>query len=87
LAEDSCFQAFPIYSYFFLLYKSYFYFLFLAWIKLNGKKIGDPGAVKKVEEIPLLDLMLPDLNGIEVCEKLKADSVTHSVSIIMETTK
>ena len=27
--------------------------------------------------------MLPGLDGIEVCRKLKADSVTHSVSIIM----
>ena len=31
--------------------------------------------------------MLPGLDGIEVCRKLKADSVTHSVSIIMVTAK
>jgi DNA-binding response OmpR family regulator len=42
---------------------------------------------KEVPDLVLLDLMLPGLDGIEVCRKLKADSITHSVSIIMLTAK
>ena len=42
---------------------------------------------KEVPDLVLLDLMLPGLDGIEVCRKLKADSVTHSVSIVMVTAK
>ena len=35
----------------------------------------------------LLDLMLPDMDGTEVCKRLKADPVTASIPIIMITAK
>ena len=35
----------------------------------------------------LLDLMLPDIDGLEVCRRLKASSVTSSIPIIMLTAK
>lgn len=42
---------------------------------------------KKAPDLVLLDLMLPGLDGIEVCRKLKANPVTRSIPIIMVTAK
>ena len=42
---------------------------------------------RKVPDLVLLDLMLPGLDGIEICRKLKADPATHFISIIMVTAK
>ncbi len=36
-------------------------------------------------DIILLDVMMPDMNGFEVCKALKKDSVTHLIPIIMVT--
>jgi len=38
-------------------------------------------------DIVLLDLMLPGLNGIEVCRQVKADSMTRHIPVIMVTAK
>ena len=51
---------------------------------------GEKGLVLVQKEIPdlvLLDLMLPGIDGIEICRQLKADSATRSISIIMVTAK
>jgi len=42
---------------------------------------------KEIPDLVLLDLMLPGMDGIEICRTLKADSVTRSISIIMVTAK
>ncbi len=48
-------------------------------------------AVRRVRrdapDIVLLDLMLPGLDGLEVCRRLKADEVTRDVPIVMVTAK
>jgi two-component system alkaline phosphatase synthesis response regulator PhoP len=41
----------------------------------------------KGADIVLLDLMLPGLDGIEICRQLKADPMTRSTPIIMVTAK
>jgi two-component system phosphate regulon response regulator PhoB len=51
---------------------------------------GEDGlkAVKaKVPDLVLLDLMLPGMDGLEVCRRLKADAETSKVPIIMLTAK
>ncbi|MDP2982898.1 MAG: response regulator [Candidatus Latescibacter sp.] len=38
-------------------------------------------------DLILLDLMLPGIDGLEVCRRLKSDSLTRSIPIIMVTAK
>lgn len=42
---------------------------------------------REAPDVVLLDLMLPGLDGLEVCRQLKGDTVTRSVPIIMVTAK
>ena len=59
-------------------------------IKVSTAKSGDI-AIKKARSIKpdaiILDLMLPNINGLDVCRILKSDSDTKDVSIIMLTAK
>lgn len=51
---------------------------------------GDIGLEMAKREIPnlmLLDLMLPNIDGLEVCRQLRADPSTKGISIIMLTAK
>jgi two-component system phosphate regulon response regulator PhoB len=51
---------------------------------------GVAGLTKARRERPaliVLDLMLPQLSGLEVCKLLKADPATHAIPIIMLTAK
>jgi two-component system phosphate regulon response regulator PhoB len=51
---------------------------------------GEEGLERVRDEAPdlvLLDLMLPGLDGIEVCRRLKSDPVTASIPVIMVTAK
>jgi len=51
---------------------------------------GDNGvylARKEAPDLVLLDLMLPGLDGIEVCRRLKDDTLTRRIPIIMVTAK
>ncbi len=44
-------------------------------------------ARKKLPDLVLLDIMLPDIDGLEVCRKLKRDDSTKDIPIIMLTAK
>lgn len=49
---------------------------------------GKEGILKAISEVPdviLLDLMMPEMDGFEVCRKLKESSVTRSIPVIMLT--
>ena len=43
--------------------------------------------LRKKPDLVLLDLMLPGMNGLEVCRRIKADPKTQNVPIIMVTAK
>ena len=52
----------------------------------NGEKGLE--LVRRIEpDLVLLDLMLPGLDGVEVCRRMKADPRTQAVSIIMVTAR
>ena len=51
---------------------------------------GEDGLNESREAVPdliLLDLMLPGLSGLEVCRRLKGDSATEKIPVIMLTAK
>ena len=64
-------------------------------LKSEGYKVNSAadgrGAIneieKKVPDLVLLDLMLPDMSGLEVCKKIRNESFSDQVSIIMLTAK
>lgn len=53
---------------------------------LNGRE-GLEIALSKKPDLILLDLMLPEIDGLEVCKKLKNHSDTEQIPIIMVTAK
>ncbi|MFT7668279.1 MAG: two-component system alkaline phosphatase synthesis response regulator PhoP [Planctomycetota bacterium] len=42
---------------------------------------------RELPDLVLLDLMLPDVDGLEICRQLKADPETRGISVIMVTAK
>lgn len=50
----------------------------------NGQKALE-AAVKHQPDLILLDIMMPEMDGYEVCEKLKANSATEHIPVIFVT--
>jgi two-component system phosphate regulon response regulator PhoB len=58
--------------------------------KTEGAVSGEEAIVSAKSNMPnliILDLMLPGIDGLEVCKKLKNDSKTQNIPIIMLTAK
>ncbi|MGD1944691.1 MAG: ATP-binding protein [Croceivirga sp.] len=53
---------------------------------INGK-IGITDALQFIPDIIITDLMMPEADGVEVCQTLKADEKTSHIPIIMLTAK
>ncbi|MBW1810395.1 MAG: response regulator transcription factor [Deltaproteobacteria bacterium] len=54
---------------------------------LTGQKGLESASQKPVPDLILLDLMLPDISGIEVCRRLKQSEITKGVPVLMLTAK
>ena len=55
-----------------------------------GANAGNQGIAKATNEIPdliILDVMMPDMNGYEVCKRLRSNPSTEAIPIIMFTAK
>lgn len=52
---------------------------------INGQKALQMAAVDPTPDIILLDIMMPGLDGYQVCEKLKADEKTRGIPVIFVT--
>ena len=66
------------------------YSLECAGYEVTGATTGEGGVEAARSEKPdliLLDLMLPGIDGLEVCRRLKADAGTAHIPIIMVTAK
>ena len=54
-------------------------------LEASGGQDGIAMAQKHDPDLILLDVMMPDINGFEVCKILKSDPTTHLIPIIMIT--
>ncbi len=53
------------------------------FIKATSGKQGIGLAIEKKPEIILLDILMPEMNGYEVCEILKVEELTRNIPILM----
>jgi DNA-binding response OmpR family regulator len=49
----------------------------------NGGYDGLKKAAELAPALILLDIMMPDLNGIDVCERLRADPLTANIPVLV----
>jgi len=56
-------------------------------LEASSGREGIKIAKESMPEIILLDLMMPDMDGFEVCSELKIESSTKQIPIIMLTAK
>jgi len=54
-------------------------------IALNGVKALEIATMEPHPDIILLDVMMPEMNGYEVCTKLKSDPSTSEIPVIFVT--
>lgn len=56
--------------------------------KVITASTGETGLKEVIKERPdivILDIMLPDMDGIQVCEKIKTNPVTGNIKVLMLT--
>ncbi|RLW68250.1 MAG: DNA-binding response regulator [spirochete symbiont of Stewartia floridana] len=54
---------------------------------LTGKAALAQAACKPIPDLIILDIMLPDLSGLEVCRRLRQEEITRNVPILMLSAK
>lgn len=53
----------------------------------NGEKALKLAQSENAPDLILLDIMLPDMDGIEVCRRLKSDTATKNIPVLFITGK
>jgi len=56
-------------------------------VALNGEKALKLAQGEKPPDIILLDVMMPEMDGYEVCRRLKADDATNDIPVVFVTAK
>ena len=56
-------------------------------VAMNGEKALELAAQQPVPDLILLDVMMPGMDGYEVCRRLKADPATAGIPVIFATAK
>ncbi len=59
---------------------------FEVFTAINGK-IGNENALKNVPDIIISDVMMPEMDGIELCNKLKENIITSHIPVILLTAR
>ncbi len=59
---------------------------FVATVVTSGREVM-PQIKREAPDLVVLDLMLPGLDGLQVCRAIRADAVTAAIPIIMLTAK
>lgn len=61
--------------------------LYRVRLATNGSKALEIAGSPDPPDIILLDIIMPDMDGYEVCRRLKADSNTKNIPVIFITAK
>jgi len=54
---------------------------------LNGEKALKISSMEKQPDLLLLDIMMPEMDGYEVCRRLKQNKITNKIPVIFITSK
>ncbi|MBF0428145.1 MAG: response regulator [Magnetococcales bacterium] len=60
---------------------------YVRMVALNGEHALKIAASRNPPDLILLDIMMPDIDGFEVCRRLKADEQTKHIPVIFVTAK